>query len=527
MLSLRINIIKTEKIMLRAMKYAVLSFLLCFGGLTLAGIVEPSIELDYPTVTTGDDIVVYALITLNAPEYSFERERSRKHLNLSLVIDRSGSMDAYGKMSYAKQAAKMLVDRLSSKDRLSIVEYDDRISILWPASRVESKKLIKSRIDELYPRGMTNLTGGMMTGVDQVRRFRDSEYLHRVILMSDGLANEGITDPYRIRQLVQDARANNVRITTLGLGESFNEDLMQMIAENSGGNYYFVENPEQMERIYQRELEIMFAMSAGDVECSFKAGKDVNSVEVFGYPFKTEGSETVISMEDFYSGETRSLLLRISFDKDHPGKVRLGEFEMSYKDLHTGKRKFFDEKVTVSVVEDEELVAMNENKEVVAEAMMHEADRKHEETVRQVEAGQYAAAQASVNDLLDELKEKNEELQDAKLEAKIEAMEMEQQEIAAVQSGSASPSIYAKKRKASFYAAQKGDRGMYLLQQGDKGFEVENLQIALKDKGFFKGDIDGFFSDELEEALKLFQKDQNLKQDGVAGPRTLQALGLY
>jgi Ca-activated chloride channel family protein len=509
------------------MKYAVLSLLLCLSGPTFAGIVEPSIELDYPTVTTGDDIVVYALITLNAPEYSFERERSRKFLNLSLVIDRSGSMDAYGKMSYAKQAAKMLVDRLSHKDRLSIVEYDDQISILWPASRVESPNLIKRKIDGLYPRGMTNLTGGMMTGVEQVRRFHDSEYLHRVILMSDGLANEGITNPYQIRGLVRNARANNVRITTLGLGESFNEDLMQMIAENSGGNYYFVEDPEQMERIYAHELEIMFAMSAGDVECSFRSGRYVNSVEVFGYPSTSKGTKTTISMEDFYSGETRSLLLRISFDKNHPGKVKLGEFEMSYRDLRTGKRRFFDEKLTVKVVEDEELVAMNENKEVVAEAMMHEADRKHEESVRQVEAGQYAAAQASVEDILEELKEKNEELQDEKLEAKIEAMEMEQSTIPMVASGGISISSYTKKRKAAFFKSQKGDRGMYLMQQGDKGFEVENLQIVLKDKGFFKGEIDGFFSDELEEALKLFQKDQNLKQDGIAGPKTLQALGLY
>ena len=508
-------------------KIAALILLLLISALAFGDAVESMIELDYPTVAVGRDIVVYALITLHAPESVLDLKKERNNLNLALVIDRSGSMEAAGKMSYAKEAAKILVDQLTSHDRLAVVEYDDQISVLYPSSPVESPRFIKEQIERLYPRGMTNLTGGMMEGVEQVLSFRNSEYLHRVILLSDGLANKGITEPYRIRDLVRDARRQNVRITTLGLGADFNEDLMQMIAENSGGNYYFIENPRQMVRIYKHELDLMYATTACDVECIFTSDDAVNSLEVFGYPSTTKGNQTIISMEDFYAGENRSLLLRISFDRQSLGKVNLGAFQMSYKDLLKGTRQFFEKKLTVRVVEDEEQVAESRNDKVVAEALLFEADKQHEASVRQVEAGQFAAAGAGIGRTASGLREKNKALGNAQIAKKIEALEMEQDEIKVAQESTQQQKLYVKNRKAALYSSQKGNRGKYILQSGDSGFDVENLQRALVDKGFFTGDIDGEYSDDLTEAVKKFQASVNLEQDGIAGPKTLKALDLY
>ncbi len=124
--------------------------------------VKPVLEIDHPVVLAQKRGPVYLLVRFEVAEAGKDPSKPRPKLNLAMVIDRSGSMEDKGKMEYAKEAAKILVDGLESSDRLSIVEYDDRITVLWPSSPVESPGMIKKRIDTLSPRGSTNLAGGMM-----------------------------------------------------------------------------------------------------------------------------------------------------------------------------------------------------------------------------------------------------------------------------------------------------------------------------------------------------------------------------
>ncbi|MFO0007257.1 MAG: hypothetical protein ACK559_39695, partial [bacterium] len=87
--------------------------------------------------------------------------------------------------------------------------------------------------------------------------------------MSDGLANTGITEPREIAELVRTARRKGIRISALGLGRDYDEDLMQAIAENGGGRYHYIEHPSQMARIFQDELGTMFETCAQDVDLEF------------------------------------------------------------------------------------------------------------------------------------------------------------------------------------------------------------------------------------------------------------------
>ena len=161
----------------------------------LAVSVTPKVELDRDVVLLGDKRPVYVLVEFKVPEEKLRPGVKRPPVNLALVLDRSGSMKAQGKMEYAKRAAKVVVGILTPRDRLAVVEYDDRINVLWPSSPVEAPKMIMRLIDGLTPRGSTNLAGGMMKGVAEVRKNLDLEGINRVLLMSDGLANQGITRP--------------------------------------------------------------------------------------------------------------------------------------------------------------------------------------------------------------------------------------------------------------------------------------------------------------------------------------------
>jgi Ca-activated chloride channel family protein len=194
----------------------------------VAEAVNTTVGVDKPVVLLGDARPVYVLVRFAAPDSTPTKDRPL--LNLSLVLDRSGSMESKGKLEYLKRAAKKTVDSLQGKDRLAIVEYDDRVTVLWPSSPVESPAMVKRLIDALEPRASTNLAGGLVAGIEQVEETISDDRLTRVLLLSDGLANIGITDPREIRKLVRKGKMKGVRVSTLGLGLDYNEDLMQDIA---------------------------------------------------------------------------------------------------------------------------------------------------------------------------------------------------------------------------------------------------------------------------------------------------------
>ncbi len=497
--------------------------------------VTPTIEIDRPVILDGDMSPIFVMIRLEATELSTAAETERPPLNLSLVLDRSGSMDDKGKMDYLKQAAKMAVDRLNTKDHLAIVEYDDDITVMWPSQPVDSTFPIKRLIDELSPRGSTNLVGGMMRGADEVldrmKKMEDADALNRVLLLSDGLANEGVTEPSQIRRLVRSAKNDGVRISTMGLGRDYDEDLMQDIAENAGGAYYYIEHPNQMARIFEQELKTLFTTVAKDVDFSFKATDAVENVQVLSFGAADNPDDTTFDMDNFYSGEKRTLLLRLepsaAFYRKGVDTIDLSDVRFTYQNVLTQETMRFDAGISVTVTDDENAVIKASNHDVRVEANLFESERKHKEAIKQYEAGNYDVAEQQMADLEEELRTQNATLNDARLANKMEALRVEKEQMGAAQASAEDRSAYLKSTKQRLYKAQSGKRNLYLMQVGDKGYEVEQLQTALKNEGYYNGPIDGVFSDDVKKAVEAVQAAHALTVDGVAGPSTMQELGLY
>lgn len=501
------------------------------------GVLSPEIEIDSPVISADSDAAVYVLVRFAVPETGPAAEADRPSLNLALVLDRSGSMESKGKLEYLKTAAKMVVDSLNPGDRLAIVEYDDRVTVMWPSSPVEAKSMMKRLIDGLHPRGATDLSGGMVRGVEEVRQYLreervGQERVTRVLLLSDGLANRGITDPRAIRRLVREARHGGARITALGLGLDYNEDLMQDIARYGGGNYYYIENPRQMAGIFGREMRMLFRTAARDVTLHFEPGKAVRSVEVFGYEAETAIGETVVRLEDFYAGEERSLLLRLDVAAGDPGALGLGSLRLDYLDVAAEQRQTVTSPLSVRVSSDGTEVDEARNGEVEVEVALVEAERRHAEAVQLLQSGQHDAARQQLQTLAEDLERQNNRLNDPRLAAKVEALEVEQKDVAEIAAAPPAAAMdlasgFMKSSKQRLYQAGKGQRGGYLLREGDAGFEVEDLQQALTRSGHYAGPVDGDFGPELKRAVEAYQKENGLAIDGVAGPATLRQLGLY
>ncbi len=494
---------------------------------TQAVTLKPSVEIDCPAILADQTGTVYVVVQFDVPSIEIARYQDRPDLSLGMVIDRSGSMSDRGKMEYAKKAAMFVVDQMTPADNLAVVEYDDRINVLWPSSSVRSPGSIKQRIAELYPRGSTNLAGGMMMGVDEIYDAMSDGGINRVLLLSDGLANRGVTDPNRIMRMVREARRKGITISTMGLGLDYNEDLMQMIAQQGGGNYYFIEHPNQMRDIFQQEMGTIFATVANDVRAIFRPGHGVRNVEVFGYLNDRRASDVVVDLGSVYGGEKMSLVLRIDLDPYSRGRARIGTLELEYTDVAENAPRIFSREIDVEVTRDIDKVRTSQKRDITVEATLVEADNFHEKQIRLYEAGNVEEAKNNIVVLREQLVQKNATLAAPMIDKKLEALEMESDQIARAEADSEFKSGYLKKQKSRLAESQQGMRSQYVQQIGDNGFEVKQLQQALTDKGFYAGPIDGNFTSDVSDAVKKFQKASKLKADGIAGPATLQELGLY
>ncbi len=211
----------------------------------------------------------------------------RPPLNICLVLDRSGSMEEENKMEYAKKAAKQLVRSMRDGDYFSCVIYDDLVETLIPSTRLNSssKRQILSSIKSIEPRGGTNIYDGLSKGYNECRKHLTNNNISQVMLISDGLANEGVTDENAFKRLTQKIFKNDeIQTTTIGVGLEFNDSLMLNIASAGYGNYHFIEKPSRIETILNSELNSLNRIIARAIRIRFKVNDDFFNIHrIYGF----------------------------------------------------------------------------------------------------------------------------------------------------------------------------------------------------------------------------------------------------
>jgi Ca-activated chloride channel homolog len=256
-------------------------------------------------VLAGTRSTVDVLVRLQAPARPEGLTTKRGPLHLALVIDRSGSMS--GKpLEEARRCARMVVDGLVAGDKAAVVAYDGDIDRLTPLLDISERAALRNAIDSIEEGGCTNLHGGWLAGAELLAPHTAAGALSRVILLSDGNANAGLTDTGAICEQARSLAGAGVSTSTYGLGHHFNEELMTALADAGGGNAYYGQSADDLADPFREELALLDALCARKVELFIETPAGVSCELLNGYARSPGGGWRLPDLA--YDGEAWALL---------------------------------------------------------------------------------------------------------------------------------------------------------------------------------------------------------------------------
>ena len=230
----------------------------------------------------GRDNTIDVLVRIQSPAAPAGHTAARPAQAISLVIDRSGSMSGRP-LAEARRCAEYVISKMRPTDSVSLVQFDNRVQRLWPAVPLGDGAPLRAAIAGIESDGNTNLHGGWADGVDSLHQVPGSG-LKRVILLSDGQANEGTTDSDTLAAACAKWAADGITTSTYGLGNSFNEDLMVAMARAGGGNHYYGDTAEDLMDPFQQELELIGNLCLRDLRINASAPDGVGVTMVNELP---------------------------------------------------------------------------------------------------------------------------------------------------------------------------------------------------------------------------------------------------
>lgn len=345
-----------------------------------------------------DNENVYLYVDLKADKVETTKERSP--LNISIVIDKSGSMAEKNKLEYVKKAVEYIIDESQSGDYVSIVTYDDYVNVLQRSQTIRDKYDLRERVSNIKPDGFTNLSGGMLEGYDQVSDSYSRGYVNRVLLLSDGLANRGITDRRELADLVRDKnRRDGITISTFGVGLEFNENLMTDIADYGKGNYYYIKNSSDIPEIFASELKGIRNLVGQGTKMKIKfPSKYLSLSKVFGYPYDVSGDEIIIDFKDVFSEQTKGVLIKFNVKSKIDRKLKF-ESELTYQDVTADFRDVTEKsESSLEPAGNKYEYDQSRNETVAQNVAVFEANDLMENALKEADNGNYEQARTIMND---------------------------------------------------------------------------------------------------------------------------------
>jgi Ca-activated chloride channel family protein len=332
--------------------------------------IDAHLDIDLVAVEQADQITV--LLELLAPEGPAAGERPPA--TVQVVLDRSGSMDVGERLPAARSALKALVDRLDPRDAFGLVAFDDQVEIAVPAGPVADKPAIHAAIDALYARGSTNLSAGLLRGVQEARRAAGGGGA-TLLLVSDGMANEGVVEPERLEAVAVTAQRAGVTVSTIGVGLGYDETVLAAVARGGQGNHVFAEDADSAAGAVAGEVDGLLSKAVQAASLLIRPTSDVQSVVLFNdLPAQAVDGGIMVELGDLWAGEQRTLLLGLGVPAIATlGLAQVASLELRYVALPDLSEQTVTLPVSVNVVPGDEAAGRAPDPKVRTELLFQQA----------------------------------------------------------------------------------------------------------------------------------------------------------
>lgn len=238
-------------------------------------------------VKLAEKQLLYVLMEINPREES--EKLPTPPLNICLVLDRSTSMQGE-KMDMVKATAIQLLRGLRSEDVLSVVAFSDNAEVIIPASVEADRKKQEGRIQMIQPSGATEIFKGLNAGVQEIRRTLNPARINHIILLTDG---QTYGDEQSCLALAEEAAAQNIGITGMGIGHEWNDIFLDALAAKTGGSSAYISTPKDIQRLLVEKFNALASTYADDVILDFAAQEHVK----INYAFRLQPEGGVIGVE--------------------------------------------------------------------------------------------------------------------------------------------------------------------------------------------------------------------------------------
>lgn len=336
--------------------------------------VELNAALGHGAVLDGSAEPNYARFHIKARSVE---SKGRMPVSIAVALDRSGSMSGE-KLSQAKTAVSRLIDNLDPSDRFALVIYDDNAEVLYPTSPLTEghRAAMRRVVASVEAGGATNLSAGLERAATQARQGAvGSEAVARVLLVSDGLANRGLTVPSQLADLARRYRTSNVTVSTIGVGADFDHRVMSDLAENGAGQYHYLDEPEKLAAVFAEELRQAVATVARDVSLFVKLAPGVRVAEVYGFAHRVAADGLVsVPIPDLHSQAGWQVIMKLEGGSARGATMPLAEARLVYTDLvrDRANQVAAAEPLVATVTSSPEQVREQENATVMVEVVRME-----------------------------------------------------------------------------------------------------------------------------------------------------------
>ncbi|MCA8924925.1 MAG: VWA domain-containing protein [Planctomycetes bacterium] len=353
-------------------------------------------------------------------------EAPRRPLNLALVLDTSGSMQ--NSMGLLREATLGAVDRLGPNDRLTIVAYSSSARLVYSGFPAQTGRAAMAElVNGLQAGGNTNLSAGIELAAQQLvsssgspgcriplergcrepvedceapQRAPQAAFVQRMLVLTDGLANLGVTDPAGLRTMITRVRSKGSAVSSLGLGAEFNEELLGGLADSGGGAYHYVSEPAALDAVYAAEVEAMQGLVAKRAELVIRAQDGTVLDEVFSWPSEQNPDARTVAIGDLSRGRSLKVMARIHVGTAGP-QAALDTLQVSlrYTDPDSGALRTLDPiALSVGVTDSADEARASVDAALTADLAKVRVARQLDQARAAAKAGRYEEAQQLARD---------------------------------------------------------------------------------------------------------------------------------